>query len=504
LPRYNVVPALMATQHPDSATKYFSASEEVEEAVQDLAPLELNGYGCDEKMIDYEGKLTPFLQPKWITRRMYELYRERLIPEKDFILTIRAPSADLEAIDRQLLALLSGILANIESERLYNAQVVKYIIHPMTSNVRSLIAVQRRLNKLLNLAREELGLAREEDIDVIPLIEDVRIMFNLDAFIHCYRIGLSNMLGLYRDSLRVLIGKSDAALAYGHLPSVLGIKVSLWKLHELSEKEGIAIYPILGAGALPFRGHLSPLNASNYVKEYAGYHTVTLQSGFRFDFRKEDVINAIQILSTHVGARPNDPGDIDRIRSISRLLTERYLEAILPSMKLISKIADLMPRRRERLGRALYGRNLTSVAHFVSNRLRHVLTRTQIVLPRAIRYTAALYTMGIPPSFIGTGRGLRDLKSDADLVLDAYPSLRDDLNFDAQFLCLDIARECLPPKSFKLIEEDCTYLFDLFGITAAPLPEYHDVLIEIHKRLSKGLSIEGLVTKTGQIRGSLG
>ncbi|RLG79459.1 MAG: hypothetical protein DRO40_12845, partial [Thermoprotei archaeon] len=101
-------------------------------------------------------------------------------------------------------------------------------------------------------------------------------------------------------------------------------------------------------------------------------------------------------------------------------------------------------------------------------------------------------------------RGLRDLKSDADLVLDAYPSLRDDLNFDAQFLCLDIARECLPPKSFKLIEEDCTYLFDLFGITAAPLPEYHDVLIEIHKRLSKGLSIEGLVTKTGQIRGSLG
>ena len=50
------IPTLMATQHPDS-TRYVRVQDEVDEALQDLLPISRGGYGCDEKMIDYEGKL---------------------------------------------------------------------------------------------------------------------------------------------------------------------------------------------------------------------------------------------------------------------------------------------------------------------------------------------------------------------------------------------------------------------------------------------------------------
>ncbi|MCG2867729.1 MAG: phosphoenolpyruvate carboxylase, partial [Vulcanisaeta sp.] len=53
-----MIPHLMCTQHPDATVK-ITAEEEVDEALVDFT-----GFGCDEIMVDYEGKMTPFTQPK--------------------------------------------------------------------------------------------------------------------------------------------------------------------------------------------------------------------------------------------------------------------------------------------------------------------------------------------------------------------------------------------------------------------------------------------------------
>ena len=45
------IPRLMCTQHPDSTIKVSTAEEVEEAAVAYLA------YGCDEVMVDYEGKV---------------------------------------------------------------------------------------------------------------------------------------------------------------------------------------------------------------------------------------------------------------------------------------------------------------------------------------------------------------------------------------------------------------------------------------------------------------
>jgi len=44
----------MCTQHPDSTVRV-SSDQEVDEAI-----VAFTMYGCDEIMIDYEGKLTPY------------------------------------------------------------------------------------------------------------------------------------------------------------------------------------------------------------------------------------------------------------------------------------------------------------------------------------------------------------------------------------------------------------------------------------------------------------
>lgn len=60
------IPATMATQHPDSASTYVPVQKEPEEALDVLKPVNQGGFGIDEYMIDFEGKMTPYLQPSEI------------------------------------------------------------------------------------------------------------------------------------------------------------------------------------------------------------------------------------------------------------------------------------------------------------------------------------------------------------------------------------------------------------------------------------------------------
>jgi phosphoenolpyruvate carboxylase len=58
-------PKVMCTQHPDSASKYIATQEEPGEAIE--ASLV---FSCDEYMLDYEGKATPYHQNVQIVSKL--------------------------------------------------------------------------------------------------------------------------------------------------------------------------------------------------------------------------------------------------------------------------------------------------------------------------------------------------------------------------------------------------------------------------------------------------
>ena len=89
-------------------------------------------------------------------------------------------------------------------------------------------------------------------IRVIPLIEDIEHLIICDTIVEEY------VQGRDLPYQRVFLARSDPALNYGVVPAELVLKVGLLRLHRLERRLGLPMYPIIGVGAVPFRGHPDP------------------------------------------------------------------------------------------------------------------------------------------------------------------------------------------------------------------------------------------------------
>ncbi len=499
------IPLAMCTQHPDSASKCVDASEEVQEAIKDVTPSEQGGFNCDEKMIDYEGKLTPYHQVKWVAE---ELARLGFKAGSDFILTPRLPNPRLEQLDRHLMVLIATLIVNLEVPG-----AVQYVINPMTGSTKELLDLQRRIWNITKLLEEETGKRIETEVKVIPLIEDLDAMLNVNELLRKWV--MESSIFTRSDIVRVMIGKSDTAMIYGHVPSILGMKVALSKLWRLGKELGVKIYPILGVGRLPFRGHLSPSTVLEFADTYRWFYTVTIQSGIRFDMGPQAVREVLEKLQDKVGRTPKvyTLEEEYLVRRVCKIFTAEYLKFIVQIADKILLINNFIPKRRERLEVAKYSRDVIDSALFSEDRdLINFVEEHKIVLPRAINFVAALYTMGLPPTIIGLGRALRKIEQAfpeyvVDLVLkETMPILKKDLEFDLALLDLELARKYIGPKLYKLIQEDLEEIKNRLEIEplTGDWTERHKTLIRLfYQNIGKEEGVKYLI-EAGIVRGSLG
>jgi phosphoenolpyruvate carboxylase len=160
-----------------------------------------------------------------------------------------------------------------------------------------------------------------------------------------------------------------------------------------------------------------------------------------------------------------------------------------------------MPQRRERLqhiGLFGYSRGVGKVR-----------------LPRAIGFTGALYSVGVPPELIATGRGLSEAKKRGllPIVETYYPALRDDLKHAGKYLNREnLALLAKKSSAWKGVEEDVLAIERVLGITLGTDKPRHlihrNLTSSIYHRIASGEYskeiVERDIVEAGVIRRSIG
>ena len=442
-----LIPKVMSTQHPDNAkpapfadsTGVVKGEGEVDEAV------DVFGLGCDEQMWDSEGKEAD----QHVVRKLltgYSRVFDNLRLGRDVALTLRVPNPSVERnMRKSMVEALQSVPSAWDSATTFYGEdadaPIQEVILPLTTSAWELAMVEAYYRRVIvqqedqmllgdQLVKDWVGEFCPKELRVIPLIEDMESLLACDSIVEEYVHG--------RDlpHQRVFLARSDPALNYGVVTAELLLKVALQRLRRLEERIGLGIYPIIGAGSVPFRGHLTPLNVDRALAEYPSAHTFTVQSAFKYDYAREDVRRGIDEILAHEKGEPV-PIDEARAREVFDRSTAEYQSQVQMLASLISNVAAYVPRRRERrmhVGLFGYGRSLGG----------------GVTLPRAIGFSAALYSIGVPPELLGMACLDPD---DLAFVREVYPSLDGDLRAALRFTNEQRVRELLGERYVKLVAQ---------------------------------------------------
>lgn len=394
------IPKTMSTQHPDNVNTPFFASSSImggEDEIQE-AFYAYSHLGIQEQMWDVEGKeVDTYVVKKLLSK--YESYfrKHPLGKEKRLILRVPNPAVE-QAEAKVLLETLESIPRSYDANALfYEKEIapIHEVILPMTSSAQQLLLIHRYYKQFVSgkahqildekgtTLKQWIGEFKPDIIHVIPLFEDKENMLKAKDILKTY---LKGIVGEQIPYQRVFFARSDPAMNYGMLSAILLNKLALMKMKELEEETGIRLYPIIGVGSAPFRGHCTPQRVKQVLNEYPSVHTFTLQSAFKYDHDVNEVKQAIQEINQ---SQTHAPHVLDEAEALTFI--ERYAKAyethVLTHAPLINRVAKYVPNRRLRklhIGLFGYSRQLKGES-----------------LPRVITFTATLYSLGCPPELFG-------------------------------------------------------------------------------------------------------
>jgi phosphoenolpyruvate carboxylase len=299
--------------------------------------------------------------------------------------------------------------------------------------------------------------------------------------------------------IRPFLARSDPALLSGFVANVLANKVALSEIYAFGKKHDVPVYPIIGAGSFIFRGGLSPARCKKFVAEYGGVRTVTVQSAFRYDHPRSEVKKAIAYLN---GKLPKSRvSRIDRedrlaLSRIIKIFSKAYQSVLAGLLHDLAPFFDAVPKRRERrqhTGLLAYGRHMG-----------------KSVLPRAISFSAALYSLGIPPEFIGIGRALGKLNErEKKLLMKHYKYFKDDLIDAGRYINREnIDRLARSNVAWRLVAEDIQLAERYLGARLGPRNNaellHRNLASQLFLRRASKAEMSRLIVETGKLRGGLG
>jgi phosphoenolpyruvate carboxylase len=376
------------------------------------------------------------------------------------------------------------------------------VILPMTDEAKKIIHLQKTFAQVARLKHKAFGQQREgfEYLRVIPLIEGIsELTASLEILREYLRLHREEY-GTEPEYLRPFIARSDPPLNAGLVPATVAAKIALWQYYRFGKESGIPVFPIIGVGSLPFRGGLAPDRVEAFLTEYSGVRTVTLQSAFRYDYPLSQVKEAIQTLNQRlVKGKPPDfsAGLLKHGISLSTLFSLFYRQTIESLTGMINDFSRFIPQRRERMlhiGLFGYARGIGGKR-----------------LPRAITFTACLYSLGIPPELIGTGRGLREAKRKGLLpsLHRFYHRLREDLQQAGAYLNREnLAFLARHHGVWRGVQEDVEAIEKVLGLELGPHQADHylhrNLVSSVYLLWQEGREFSSQILEAAQIRRSIG
>ncbi len=498
------IPTTMASQHPDHARvpywhdkAFISTQDEANECYLDFSEL-----GIGEYKWDWEGKLVDESVLERLFSEHYEFFKAHPLG-KDIFITFRLPNPKVQTEFR-----LGRAFMNILSACSFAKQVGMHTpplfeaILPMTENALSLAAIQEAFREMAGLKHDLYRLKDNtlKHLGLIPLFESVDTILDADRILQEY-IGFHEELFNHKPVyLRPYMARSDPALNSGMVPTILAIKIALSKFRHLSEQSGIPFYPILGCAALPFRGGLTPHSVPAFAEEYAGIRTTLLQSAFRYDYPKNDVVAAIKELDKLLPKRQAlliGADDEAKLKKVIKTFESFYRPTIEALAPIINRVAENVPKRRERVQhRGLFGYS------------RGV---GKVRLPRAISFTASLYSLGAPPEVIGTGRGLAEVikQGHTKIIEKYYRNLKADLLRAGRYVNKDVIKQLAKTTNdWQTVLEDINGIENYLGQKLEPKSKdekkHHKLTGKIYNKLDKPDQLPDLITQAALLRHSMG
>lgn len=498
------IPTTMVSQHPDHASKPFWHDEEFISTQFETkeAYLSFSDLGVSEYKWDWEGKLVDESVMERLLGEYFDYFTENQLGLDKF-LTFRLPNPRVETefrMGRAFMGLLSAATL-AKQVGLHNPPLFEVIL-PMTETAYDMISIQEAFAEIASLKHplfrfENGGL---KHIEIIPLFEDVYTQIKSKEILERYLKMHQAKFKFTPTYMRPYLARSDPALNAGMIPTVIAIKIALSQYKDLEKKLGIKLYPIIGSASLPFRGGLTPKNIQDFTTEYAGIKTALLQSAFRYDYDQVDVKKAIleleEILPKAEAESIAKKDETELIKMVP-IFESLYQTSVEKIAEYINKVASYLPKRRERVqhvGLFGYSRGVGKVK-----------------LPRAIGFTAALYSIGVPPELIGTGRGLKKIKKMGSLeVLEKYyKNLKKDLKRAGAFLNKEnLILLAKKDPAWEGILEDVKEIESYLGEELGPKSrdeKYHSLVSsEILEKLLEDKHLTPLIPQAALLRKSLG
>ena len=466
------VPRCMSTQHPDNiATPFFSDSDvlageaEVKEAFFVFSQL-----GCREQMWDSEGKEVDNQVVEKLLSRYHDFFTKNVLG-RDFFLTYRVPNPSVEkAQGKILLETLHSIprAYDVAKAAGMDTPPIFEVIIPMTTSHLELERVRNyyerviigqketRLGSEKISVKEWVGDFQPERINIIPLFENLEAISGCDAIVSKYLQGKRDL-----EYQRVFLARSDPALNYGSTSAVLLSKIALQKLHAVEEKSSIPILPIIGVGGAPFRGNFTPQNVNNCGEEYPSVQTYTVQSSFKYDHPHRDVVNAVDMIN-HVHRRPPLQIDEKRAMEFVKKMSAAYETQLKEMADVINGLSVFVPGRRARklhVGLFGYSRSMKGIK-----------------LPRAIKFCAAFYSIGLPAELLGLS-ALSE--KEFDELHGLYTKIDEDLKDSTRYLNM-ANLDRMPQAVRKGVKKALEY------IECEPDEEYAEITTRIYDNFKTG------------------